>query len=190
MGEYLSCGAQNYREMLNGEKPVGEYRGVFHMGQLNFVNRFILSAIAKLTMPRVYFYGCQKKPFKSVLQYQTHVGKFRGYRMNWIDYWRQKDLDFVIAPGYGCHAFQHERSQNSFLACAYTYVWNSLDMVAGAMPVTVVKEDEQEYVSRFNDAFTLETKKITEGSKGLPVGVQVIGLPYQEEKVLGIMSFL
>jgi hypothetical protein len=32
MGEYLSCGAQNYREMLNGEKPVGEYRGVFHMG--------------------------------------------------------------------------------------------------------------------------------------------------------------
>lgn len=63
-------------------------------------------------------------------------------------------------------------------------------MVAGAMPVTVVKEDEQEYVSRFNDAFTLETKKITEGSKGLPVGVQVIGLPYQEEKVLGIMFFL
>ena len=58
------------------------------------------------------------------------------------------------------------------------------------MPVTVVKEDEQKYVSRFNDAFTLAAKRFAEGSKGLPVGVQVIGLPYQEEKVLGVMSYL
>ncbi len=31
---------------------------------------------------------------------------------------------------------------------------------------------------------------MAEGSAGLPVGVQIVGLPYNEEKVLGLMSFL
>lgn len=33
-------------------------------------------------------------------------------------------------------------------------------------------------------------KVVAEGSAGLPVGVQIVGLPYNEEKVLGLMSFL
>jgi len=37
---------------------------------------------------------------------------------------------------------------------------------------------------------TNEIRQVAQGSQGLPVGIQVVGLPYEEEKVLGFMSYL
>jgi Asp-tRNA(Asn)/Glu-tRNA(Gln) amidotransferase A subunit family amidase len=33
-------------------------------------------------------------------------------------------------------------------------------------------------------------KEVAKGSKGLPAGVQIVGMPYQEERVLGFASYL
>ena len=74
--------------MLNGEKPVGEYKSMFMMGEMNVVNRFILSSIAKLVMPRAYLYFFQKKPLKQIIEYQNHIGKISELRLKWIEYWR------------------------------------------------------------------------------------------------------
>ncbi len=52
-------------------------------------------------------------------------------------------------------------------------------------PVTVVKEDEQKYESVWDDDITKAVKKTVVDSAGLPVSVQIIGLPFQEEKILG-----
>ena len=52
-------------------------------------------------------------------------------------------------------------------------------MAVGAMPVTTVREDEEAYVSRINDQMTSELDMVAKNSKGLPVGVQIVGLPYQ-----------
>ena len=53
-------------------------------------------------------------------------------------------------------------------------------MPAGAMPVTLVQEDEQHYESSHNDAITQALKRTAEGSAGLSVGIQVVGLPFEE----------
>ena len=42
----------------------------------------------------------------------------------------------------------------------------------------------QTYQSDFKDSLTSDARKALEGSAGLPVGVQVVGLPYHEELVL------
>ena len=52
-------------------------------------------------------------------------------------------------------------------------------MTAGSLPVTTVRENEQEYESEFDDLCTTHLKKNCENSRGLPVGVQVLGLPFQ-----------
>lgn len=70
------------------------------------------------------------------------------------------------------------------------FIWNVLDMVAGSLPVTVVKDNELRYESAINDMVTGELRQIAQQSLGLPVGIQVIGLPYHEERVLGLMSNL
>jgi hypothetical protein len=52
-------------------------------------------------------------------------------------------------------------------------------MTACSLPITLVREDEQYYESKWNDEFTKAVKKSAADSKGLPVGVQVIGLPFE-----------
>lgn len=50
-----------------------------------------------------------------------------------------------------------------------------------------IKEDET-YTDVHNDLLTKELRKAVLGSAGLPVGVQVVGLPYSDEKVLRVMK--
>lgn len=67
------------------------------------------------------------------------MGQISTLRGKWIQYWREKKLDFVIICGFGCQAFQHGKSEQLGLAAAYTFIWNVLDMAVCAMPVTLVK---------------------------------------------------
>ena len=97
-------------------------------------------------------------------------------------------LDNIITPGFGCQANLTEMTGGIFLTFIYTCVWNFLSTPSGAMPVTVVREDEQHYESSHNDAITQALKLNAQGSAGLPVGIQVVGLPFEEEKVLSLMK--
>ena len=76
------------------------------------------------------------------------------------------------------------------MACSYTFLWNILDMTAGTIPVTTVRDDEQEYKTTHRDLASSMLIENARKSAGLPVGVQIISAPYKEEKVLGMMSFL
>ena len=48
------------------------------------------------------------------------------------------------------------------------------------MPITVVRNDEQNYESKYNDMITNVIKENAKGSAGLPISIQVVGLPYSE----------
>ena len=65
------------------------------------------------------------------------------------------------------------------VSIAYTYIWNALDMAAGVIPVTITRNDEQTYVSKFDDFMTQDLKDAAKGAAGLPAGIQIIGMPYQ-----------
>lgn len=74
--------------------------------------------------------------------------------------------------------------------CAYTYTWNYLNFPAGSIPVTKVREDEQVYESKFGDTLTQNLTEMMVGSKDLPVGVQIVGLPWRDEIVIATMKVL
>ena len=58
---------------------------------------------------------------------------------------------------------------------------------AGCLPVTLSRPDELDYEDKFNDFYTSNIKDTLKGADGLPVGVQVISTPFNEEKILFIM---
>jgi fatty acid amide hydrolase len=75
----------------------------------------------------------------------------------------------------------------------YTVVWNILDYSAGVVPVTNVQENEQFYKINQEkygrrDKFAKTMVELMNGSAGLPVAVQVVTLPHEDETCLRVMN--
>ena len=59
-------------------------------------------------------------------------------------------------------------------------------MCACSQPVAVVRNSELEYESEWADDVTTLIKNNLKDAAGMPVSVQVVGMPFQEERVLGL----
>ena len=72
----------------------------------------------------------------------------------------------------------------------YTYCWNFLNFPAGAVPMTTVYENEQFYEGELNDSCDHIITDLMKDSKGLPIGIQVVGVPWKDELVLKTMELI
>ena len=124
----------------------------------------------------------------TVTDYLRHKSKIHELRMSFCAWWKSQGLDHIITPGYGCQPNLNEITGEIFSTVMYTSVWNTLNMPVGALPITVVREDEQHYESAHNDSITRRLRQTAQGSAGLPVGILVVGLPFEEEKILSLMK--
>uniref|UniRef100_A0A674J229 Fatty-acid amide hydrolase 1 n=1 Tax=Terrapene triunguis TaxID=2587831 RepID=A0A674J229_9SAUR len=110
------------------------------------------------------------------------------YCREFIAEWRKLDLDVMLCPVVG-PAFQIGFPGKLSVAASYTILYNYLDFPAGVVPVTTVtKEDEEElktYRGHYNDWWDKVFVKV---SVGLPVAVQCVALPWQEELCLRFMK--
>jgi len=68
-----------------------------------------------------------------------------------------------------------------------------MDFPAGSVPVTEVKEEEavaSGYTSKFKDQYVKLAAKTLEGSAGMPIAVQVVTLPFEDEQCIAAMCEL
>lgn len=79
-------------------------------------------------------------------------------------------------------------------AATYTALYNMLDFPAGAVPAgKVTSQDDLDLLdeSKYPFGYNIALRYIRESSVnsvGLPLSVQVVTLPYQEEKCLRVMA--
>lgn len=93
----------------------------------------------------------------------------------------------------GLPAYRHDQSGDLLLSCSYTFLFNVLRFPAGVVPMTVVREDEQYYEDmgqRNNDRAVAMAEETCRESAGLPIGVQLVGWPNDDERVLRVMKEL
>ncbi|XP_054872897.1 vitamin D3 hydroxylase-associated protein-like [Amphiprion ocellaris] len=113
------------------------------------------------------------------------------YIKDTIAHWRRCNIDVllcpVIAPAYNLLYC----AKNSTIL-SYTMLYNLLNFPAGVVPVTTVtKEDEEElkhYEGIYQDVYDKLFKEAVTGGEGLPVAVQCVALPWQEELCLRFMK--
>ena len=69
-------------------------------------------------------------------------------------------------------------------------LFNLLQFPAGVVPVTTVRPSETDRPGTPVDRLDKTAAAVDKKSSGLPVGVQLAGIPYQDERVLSVMLAL
>ncbi|CAI2363668.1 unnamed protein product [Moneuplotes crassus] len=108
-----------------------------------------------------------------------------------IQKWKELGLDALIVPSFPIPAVKSKLCDQVLLMSGAYRLAPFWGFPAGSVPITTVREDEQEYKDeKFNDNISKACAESMKDSKGLPMGVEVICMPYKEEQILRIMELL
>ncbi|KAK8379951.1 hypothetical protein O3P69_019768 [Scylla paramamosain] len=103
--------------------------------------------------------------------------------------WRAAGLDALVCPAFPMPAPPLTHAPRLAGTQATTGVYSLVNFPVGVVPVTHETQDDQEKLADYpaHHAALRNVKEATLGAEGLPIGVQVIGLPWQEETVCRVM---
>lgn len=128
---------------------------------------------------------------KQTYEYWDWVVERKRLQGLWVDAMRRAGVDALIAPGLALPALPHGGSADLTPACSYTLLFNLLHWPAGTVPVTTVRNGETDYRDervRADEWWHKAAVSACAGSEGLPCGVQVATLPFEDELCLHVMK--
>ncbi|KFQ17194.1 Fatty-acid amide hydrolase 1, partial [Merops nubicus] len=128
---------------------------------------------------------------RSVKEMWNHHHQIEAYRTEFIAQWRELRLDAVLCPVLG-PAFTTRYPGKLLTAISSTMLYNVLNFPAGVVPVSTVTEADEEELKLYHgycdDPWDRMLKQAVAGGVGLPVAVQCVALPWQEELCLRLMK--
>lgn len=115
------------------------------------------------------------------------TSRIRNYRFEMLSAFDAERLDVVLCPPFATPALPHGDSRDFVLAGSFSMLWNHVQFPAGVVPVSRVRIEE---ATRPEPRGRLErhAAKVDAKSAGLPVGVQVVGRPWEDARVLAVMQ--
>ncbi|KAL3831430.1 hypothetical protein ACJMK2_023181 [Sinanodonta woodiana] len=126
----------------------------------------------------------------SVYEWWQQAKAVEMYKDKFQKKWCDLGLDGVICPVFACAAVPHGDVSKLLGAGTYPMLYNVLNYPAGSLPLTKVTSEDVQQLENYPSRryFEKNIKKASEDSVGLPVNVQCVGLPFQEELVLRVMK--
>jgi fatty acid amide hydrolase len=122
--------------------------------------------------------------------YWGMMAERQRYVRQFLNRLRLARFDAILTPPYALPAVPHGFALTVLPAGSYSLLPNLLDMPAGVVAATRVRQFEESDRPASRDRCDSSAMRAEQGSVGLPVGVQVIGLPWREDLVLALMSAL
>lgn len=110
------------------------------------------------------------------------------HRQEELRRWNEQGITALICPAHIVCAAPHGMADDFTLAFSYAARFNVLDLPAGVVPVTRVRSNETQGRMEVEDKFDRTAYQIERRGVGMPMGVQVAARPYEEHRVLQIMS--
>jgi fatty acid amide hydrolase len=123
---------------------------------------------------------------RSVAEVLALTAHLRRARTDMLARMDAERLDVLLCPPHSTAALPHGGSRDFALAGGWSMYWNLMQFPAGVVPVTRVRASE---ATREHPRDRLEKKAadVDQRSAGLPVGVQLVGRPWDEDRVLAAM---
>ncbi|KAM4022197.1 fatty-acid amide hydrolase 1-like [Anomaloglossus baeobatrachus] len=151
----------------------------------------LLSILVRPLFPRLSLVLQNSRGMSSVKELWKHHVDVEVYRQEFIAHWKAHGLDVLICPILG-PALTIGYPGKLSSAVSYTILYNLVDFPAGVLPVTTVTDEDEEALKKYkghhNDFWDKLLKKAMTDSVGLPVAVQCVALPWQEEQCLRLMK--
>ncbi|XP_006899076.1 PREDICTED: fatty-acid amide hydrolase 1 [Elephantulus edwardii] len=191
MGGLYADGGATLLQKLEGDIVDPSIKSMINSLRLpNLLKRF-MSWILKYKDPRV---SQDLKAFSGVGTpknlWQQHT-EAEEYQQEFIARWRSLGIDVLLVPALD-PAFYIGYPGKTPDATSYTSLYNLLNFPVGVVPVTTVtSHDEEEleyYKGYYGDENDKNFRKAVAGSVGLPVAVQCIALPWEDELCLRLMK--
>jgi fatty acid amide hydrolase len=103
---------------------------------------------------------------------------------------REGRFDAVLTPPFALAALTHGSSLDLLPAASYAILPNLLNFPAGVIAATRIRPGEETDRPASRDRADRMAAKVEQSTAGLPVGVQVMALPWREDVVLAVMAAL
>jgi fatty acid amide hydrolase len=114
----------------------------------------------------------------------------QAYRNDFTQALDAAEIDVLVCPPFGLTAHPHGMSPAMYEMAITSELFNLLGMPAGVVSISRVRQQEEQ-TRRWPDGPAERAAATTsQGSAGLPVGVQVVGRHWAETAVLDVMELL
>ncbi|KAG2068532.1 amidase signature enzyme [Suillus decipiens] len=166
-----------------------------------FLKKILATITRKLTGDEVWASMLETLHLKSPAEERALVVSRDEYKAKWHQAWENEGFDFLLTVPHALPAIPTGSAEKvTLVSASYMMIFNILDYVAGVLPVT--------FVDRKSDALPKDFMKsddyknmglISKGAysvydademHGLPLGVQIVGRRFEEEKVLQGMKIV
>ncbi|XP_043554917.1 fatty-acid amide hydrolase 1 isoform X1 [Chiloscyllium plagiosum] len=183
-------GGSTLLERLKGDIIDSTLKDLFFINTVPKVLKKILYMFLKPFSPRISETLKYLGGVRSIYElWEQHIAR-QAYCDEYIDAWKSAELDVLICPALG-PALTVGYAGKVTATASYKIIFNLLNFPAGVVPVSTVTEQDEEdlksYVGYCNDLWDRTFKKGVSGAVGLPLAVQCVALPWQDELCLRLM---
>jgi fatty acid amide hydrolase len=133
--------------------------------------------------------GVLRRPVLGADRYCRLLLQVHGLRLHFDRQLRRQRLDALLGPVSPAPALKHGEFFANY-SLMYTGIYNLLGVPAGTVPVTRVRPDEIPRGELPRDWVERAVWRCQQDSQGLPIGVQIIGPWWTDERVLAVMHHL
>ncbi|HEX9578719.1 MAG TPA: amidase family protein, partial [Myxococcales bacterium] len=179
-------GGARLRRELRGQAVDPVVLSILRIARLPAVVRRSAAAVLGDELTAETLRSLGRKPAEELWRLTSEI---RSWRFEVIASMDAAGLDLVLCPPFATPALPHGGSRQFVLAASSSMLWNIAQLPAGVVPVSRVRPDETE---RANPRGLLEklAAQVDARSAGLPVGAQIVGRPWADERVLAAMIAL
>jgi fatty acid amide hydrolase len=175
-------GGRDIRRLFAGERPIPGVERLLRLAAVPHGIRPMVAAAARLCGRGVEAAALGRTGPRDARGFAALLDAREALRARFAA--ATAGCDAIVCPVSALPALRHGSAARLVLAAAACLPANLLELAAGAVPVTRVRPEE-DHCRRFALDPVLRAAAATDrGSVGLPVGVQVVGVPGAEEAVV------